>query len=103
MAQAAVPSYHTTYVNYSTDSEIYTDSDGHIPVNSSINSHRVNSADSVDTPHHLNSAVRSVIPAKPTVILQWLPWAVMLLISIGFVWWWQNIHDQILQVLNTIE
>lgn len=41
--------------------------------------------------------------AKPTIMWQLLPWVVILLIAIGFVWWWQDIHHQILQVLNTIE
>lgn len=40
---------------------------------------------------------------KSTLIWQLLPWLVMLLISIGFVWWWQDIHQQILQVLAAIE
>ena len=40
---------------------------------------------------------------KSTLIWQLLPWLVMLLISIGFTWWWQDIHQQILQVLATIE
>ncbi|WP_058369218.1 rhomboid family intramembrane serine protease [Psychrobacter sp. ENNN9_III] len=42
-------------------------------------------------------------PTKPAMIWQLLPWLIMLLISIGFVWWWQDIHQQILQVLKTIE
>ena len=40
---------------------------------------------------------------KSTLIWQLLPWLVMLLISIGFIWWWQDIHQQILQVLAAIE
>jgi len=40
---------------------------------------------------------------KPSVIWQLLPWFAMLLISIGFVWWWQDIHQQLLQVLKAIE
>ncbi|WP_206739972.1 hypothetical protein, partial [Klebsiella pneumoniae] len=40
---------------------------------------------------------------KSTLIWPLLPWLVMLLISIGFVWWWQDIHQQILQVLAAIE
>ena len=40
---------------------------------------------------------------KPSVIWQLLPWLAMLLISIGFVWWWQDIHQQLLQVLKAIE
>ncbi|WP_114700495.1 rhomboid family intramembrane serine protease [Psychrobacter proteolyticus] len=40
---------------------------------------------------------------KPSIIWQLLPWLTMLLISIGFVWWWQDIHQQLLQVLKAIE
>ena len=40
---------------------------------------------------------------KPSIIWQLLPWLAMLLISIGFVWWWQDIHQQLLQVLKAIE
>lgn len=40
---------------------------------------------------------------KPSIIWQLLPWFAMLLISIGFVWWWQDIHQQLLQVLKAIE
>jgi len=42
-------------------------------------------------------------PIKPAIIWQLLPWLMMLLISIGFVWWWQDIHEQLLQVLKSIE
>lgn len=41
--------------------------------------------------------------ATPSIIWRLLPWGVMLLISIGFVWWWQDIHLQLMQVLKTIE
>ena len=37
--------------------------------------------------------------AKPAMIWQLLPWLVMLLISIGFYLWWQDIHIQILRAL----
>lgn len=40
---------------------------------------------------------------SPSVIWTLLPWLMMLLISIGFVWWWQDIHYQIVEVLKTIE
>lgn len=43
------------------------------------------------------------IAEKPSIIWLLLPWAVMLLISIGFIWWWQDIHYQIVHVLKTIE
>jgi hypothetical protein len=42
-------------------------------------------------------------PIKLTLIWQLLPWIVMLCISIGFMWWWQDIHQQLIEVLNAIE
>ncbi len=53
---------------------------------------------------HINAIHNSVIEQKPPAFIwQLLPWLMILLISIGFVWWWQDIHQQILQVLKTIE
>ncbi|WP_367110959.1 rhomboid family intramembrane serine protease [uncultured Psychrobacter sp.] len=40
---------------------------------------------------------------KSTMLWQLLPWVVILLIAAGFVWWWQDIHNQILQVLSAVE
>ncbi len=42
-------------------------------------------------------------PAKTSLIEQILPWIVMLVIVIAFVWWWQDIHNQILQILAATE
>ncbi|MBE0445835.1 rhomboid family intramembrane serine protease [Psychrobacter sp. FME5] len=42
-------------------------------------------------------------PSKPALIWQLLPWVIILLIGVGFIWWWQIIHQQILEVLNAIE
>lgn len=54
-----------------------------------------------------NSAIHRIAkpeePVKPSFIWQLLPWFTMLLISIGFVWWWQDIHQQLLQVIKAIE
>ncbi|MGA6101657.1 rhomboid family intramembrane serine protease [Psychrobacter pocilloporae] len=50
-----------------------------------------------------HNTVESKDPVKPSFIWQLLPWLAMLIISIGFVWWWQDIHQQILQVLKAIE
>ncbi len=66
-------------------------------------------ADSVNTinsPLNNGTVHNSIEPEalkKPSVIWQLLPWLAMLLISIGFVWWWQDIHQQLLQVLKAIE
>ncbi|MBF2720391.1 rhomboid family intramembrane serine protease [Psychrobacter sp. NG254] len=51
--------------------------------------------------HH--TAIEPKALKKASFIWQLLPWMAMLLISIGFVWWWQDIHQQILQVLKAIE
>ena len=50
-----------------------------------------------------NSSIEPKALKKASFIWQLLPWMAMLLISIGFVWWWQDIHQQILQVLKAIE
>ncbi|NYR08664.1 rhomboid family intramembrane serine protease [Psychrobacter sp. BI730] len=68
-----------------------------------------NSAESVTANNSplSNEAVHNSIEPKalkkPSIIWQLLPWLAMLLISIGFVWWWQDIHQQLLQVLKAIE
>ena len=55
-----------------------------------------------NSPVH-NTAIEHKALKKVSFIWQLLPWMAMLLISIGFVWWWQDIHQQILQVLKAIE
>lgn len=40
---------------------------------------------------------------KPAIRWQMLPWLVMLVMSIGFAYWWQDMHQQLLQVLAAIE
>ncbi|MGB2082693.1 MAG: rhomboid family intramembrane serine protease, partial [Psychrobacter sp.] len=40
---------------------------------------------------------------KPTILWQMLPWLVMLVMSVGFAYWWQDMHQQLLQVLAAIE
>ncbi len=42
-------------------------------------------------------------PVKNSLIWQVLPWLIMLIIVLGFVWWWQDIHHQILQILTATE
>lgn len=89
--------YQTTYIDqppsfdtYSTNSD--TEFDNHTGMNPDIN---------VNTAH--TSVIEQKIPATPSIIWTLLPWLVMLLISIGFVWWWHDIHSQLVQVLKTIE
>ena len=65
-------------------------------VHSDMNSHA-----NMDTTH--SNTIEPKAFKKPSFILYLLPWVTMLLISIGFVWWWQDIHQQLLQVLKAIE
>ena len=65
------------------------------------NRNDINSDISHNTVHNRLTAPKAA--AKPSLIWRLLPWVVMLLISVGFVWWWQDIHLQLVQVLKTIE
>ena len=64
---------------------------------------RVTAVNSALKDNATHSTIESKDPIKPSFIWQLLPWLAMLIISIGFVWWWQDIHQQILQVLKAIE
>ena len=81
--------YQNTYKNIYSDADIYPNTDSHIPVNS-----RVTTA----------TEATALAPAtvKPAIIWQLLPWLIMLLITIGFSWFWLDIHNQILQVLAAV-
>ncbi len=97
-------SYHTTYINSPTSSD--TDFSSHTPRFDNEASFDNNSS------FHPNSAVNLPInshanhrkfneqktPPKAIFIWQVLPWLVMLLISIGFMWWWQAIHQHVLTI-----
>ncbi|MCG3872884.1 rhomboid family intramembrane serine protease [Psychrobacter sp. Ps7] len=100
--------YRTTYINFPASSD----------TDSSANNERFNNADfDNNSSFHPDSAVNSHLnthasrshlseqetTTKSILIWQLLPWLMMLLISIGFIWWWQDIHNQILQILKTIE
>ena len=102
MPSRAQDIYQTTYIN-----SFRFDNDGNFDNNSSFNhDSAVNlPLDSYANQAPLNySKVKEQQTAtKSTLIWQLLPWLVMLLISIGFIWWWQDIHQQILQVLAAIE
>ena len=115
---AAQDIYQTTYINSpaSSDTDFSTpastlaprfDNEGNFDNNSSFNhDSAVNLPINVNANHaSLNHSKinEQQTATKSTLIWQLLPWLVMLLISIGFVWWWQDIHQQILQVLAAIE
>ena len=79
--------------NFDNNSSFNHDSAVNLPINVNANQATVNQPNS----NAQQTATKSIF------IWQLLPWLVMLLISIGFIWWWQDIHQQILQVLAAIE
>lgn len=102
MPSRAQDIYQATYIN-----SFRFDNDGNFDNNSSFNH---DSAVNLPLDSYANQAPlnhgkinQQQTVTKSTFIWQLLPWLVMLLISIGFVWWWQDIHQQILQVLAAIE
>jgi len=102
MPSRAQDIYQTTYIN-----SFRFDNDGNFDNNSSFNH---DSAVNLPLDSYANQAAlnhgkinEQQTATKSTLIWQLLPWLVMLLISIGFIWWWQDIHQQILQVLAAIE
>ena len=102
MPSRAQDTYQTPYIN-----SFRFDNDGNFDNNSSFNH---DSAVNLPLDNYANQAAlnhgkinEQQTATKSTLIWQLLPWLVMLLISIGFVWWWQDIHQQILQVLAAIE
>ncbi|MEC5208988.1 rhomboid protease GluP [Psychrobacter sp. PL15] len=101
---------------YRNNSTIYADTDSNIPVNLddntsvntqfdavTVNNISVNKDNSAD--FNINSNPKTITAAaiKPAIVWQILPWITMLLVTIGFIWWWQDIHNQMLQVLATIK
>ncbi|KAA0928891.1 rhomboid family intramembrane serine protease [Psychrobacter sp. ANT_H56B] len=111
--------YHTTYINTPVNSDTNFDNDAH-STNPHLNYDSLHNESHVDNNSGVNSNV-TVNPTnpirptlnetlnekstavKPALIWQLLPWIVMLFISIGFMWWWQDIHQQLIEVLNAIE
>ena len=95
----SIPIYQNLYQNrYPTeqtddiDAPIGSHTDSDMPMDSTIH------------PYHVRTvSAQANISAKPAVIWRLLPWIVMLVITLGFVWWWQDIHWQIIEILKTIE
>lgn len=97
----------------------YIDTDTLKPVNSSDNMNESDNVDKADTPYKANhyrspnfdisySAVntapiiienKKATSAKPALIWHLLPWITMVIIAIIFTLWWQDIHNQLLQVI----
>ncbi len=104
----AKPQDFAIYHNYSTNShstnnEVYSNGQNDIPVNSAIDEAMVTSVNDTDDAYVDAFYPEPKKAKKPTIFWQLLPWIVILLIAAGFVWWWQDIHNQILQVLSAVE
>ena len=55
-------------------------------------------------PQHSSAPYLSPPPARPSnprSITTLLPWLVMLILGAGFVWWWYDIHNEIISFLTT--
>ena len=114
--------YHTTYINTPVNNDTGFSNDIHLD-NTDLNDAYLSTANSDNIILHNESHVDNnigvksnlnIIPNHPIVneekaapksalIWQLLPWLVMLLLSLGFMWWWQDIHQQLIEVLNAIE
>ncbi|MFZ3144451.1 rhomboid family intramembrane serine protease [Psychrobacter glacincola] len=111
--------YHTTYINTPVNSDTDFDNDAHLN-NTHLNHDSLHNESHVDNNSGVNSnvTVNPINPIRPTLnetlndkstaikpalIWQLLPWVVMLFIGIGFMWWWQDIHQQLVEVLSAIE
>ncbi len=99
---------------------IFADNSGQIPVNLEANAHdahhdAVTEIVNIDFDHDVNGRVHdsnpayanpkmiAIKPVRVSLMWQWLPWIIMLIIVAGFIWWWQDIHNQILQILAATE
>ncbi|MBO1529803.1 rhomboid family intramembrane serine protease [Psychrobacter sp. F1192] len=91
----SIPIYQNRYPTEQTDdidAPIGSHTDSDMPMDSTI------------YPYHVRTvSAQANISAKPAVIWRLLPWIVMLVITLGFIWWWQDIHWQIIEILKTIE
>lgn len=102
MPSRAQDIYQTTYINsFRFDNEGNFDNNSSFNHDSAVNLPLDSYANQAPLNHGKINQQQTV--TKSTFIWQLLPWLVMLLISIGFIWWWQDIHQQILQVLAAIE
>lgn len=95
--------YQTRYIDQSSSADMSYSTSNHADFDNidSENNTSVNSDISINTAHA--NTTKQKTSDKSSFIWRLLPWAVMLLIGIGFVWWWQDIHHQLMQILKTIE
>ncbi|MGM8871473.1 rhomboid family intramembrane serine protease [Psychrobacter sp. 2Y5] len=104
-------SYQTSLQNTHRDNppltNIFADNDSQIPVNLNNNADSANlerSGDYINQyPTYIDPKRFVPEPIKISLIWQLLPWIVMLIITVSFIWWWQDIHNQILQILAATE
>ena len=102
-----------TAVNSETDFANHNHLDNTLSNNAHLNHASLHNESHVDNNIGVNSNLKTTpnypilseekAAPKSTLIWQLLPWLVMLFISIGFIWWWQDIHQQLVEVLNAIE
>lgn len=102
-----------TNQSYTVDRRIYTNNNVNNPVNLADNTSINQAFDPADLNSNIGADVHSdasddpqitnsyaaVLAAKPAMLWQLLPWIIMIIIAIGFSWWWLDIHNQILKVL----
>lgn len=104
---------NNTNQSYTVDRRIYTNNNVNNPVNLADNTSINQAFDPADLNSNIGADVHSdasddpqitnsyaaVLAAKPAMLWQLLPWIIMIIIAIGFSWWWLDIHNQILKVL----
>lgn len=86
------------------ENSIYANTDTQNPVNSitPIPHFKNDEVNTQFDEKYSNAEIKNItlVSAKPAIIWQLLPWLITTIIIIGFVWWWLNIHNQILRVLG---
>ncbi len=100
--QATTLTHQTDYAYNPPLTNIFDANSDHIPVNLDKNMNP-----NVYTDAHTDAAVnnRAIAPASngPAILWQLLPWITMLIITLGFIWWWQDIHQQFLQLVTATQ
>ena len=100
--QATTPTHQTDSAYHPPLTNIFDANSDHIPVNLDKNM-----TPNVYTDASADAAVnnRTIAPASNglAILWQWLPWITMLIITVGFIWWWQDIHQQFLQLVTATQ
>lgn len=90
-----IPTYQAGYLDRRDDNKFNAENINVRPVNSYNN---IN-----ETTENSQSSRAPKLPARLTLLWQLLPWLIILLITAAFVWWWLDIHNQILHILAASE